>query len=179
MVLHFQRNLFEQNFFWISNRGDILGHIWVVVQLIRRETRTEISWTTTKICPKASSLMINLCKLSLAFTVHLPWPAVPSWRPIRLSSSTVGQKWDCVARSPSGRPSWTRTPCPPCWKKVSSLFLFSLHFDLRSHKFRSKLGLKDDVVLATKHAIYNLHALSHLPSRHIGEATKLWIMDFC
>ena len=37
-------------------RADTLGHILVVVQLILRQTRTEISWKTTKICPKASAL---------------------------------------------------------------------------------------------------------------------------
>ena len=37
-------------------RADTLGHILFVVQLILRQTRTEISRTTTKICPKASAL---------------------------------------------------------------------------------------------------------------------------
>ena len=41
----------------IRIRADTLGHMFVV-QLIRRQTRTEISWTTTKICPKASALVV-------------------------------------------------------------------------------------------------------------------------
>ena len=58
----------------------------------------------------------ELHKIRIRNLFHLPWPVVPSWRPSRPSSSTVGRRWGCAARSPSGTPSWTRTPCPPCWK---------------------------------------------------------------
>ena len=44
---------------WPTSRADTSWHFLVVVQLIRGQTRTEISWTTTKICPKVSAQSIN------------------------------------------------------------------------------------------------------------------------